>query len=74
MNTLKQQFLCIPLLKKNTDKQLDQIKETLNQVAVCFGCSIEYTVDRENGWFKADVQGDSINTLKFLMHYAGAMG
>jgi hypothetical protein len=66
----QQEFLKIPLLKKNTKKQLDQIKEAINQIANVFGITVEYVADRKNGWFKATAIGDQIAILKFLLTFA----
>ena len=67
MSTLKQEFLCLPLVKENTDEQLQQLKEYINKVAHIYRVCVNYTTDKENGWFKAEAEGDGPALINFLL-------
>jgi len=70
---MKQNFLSVPLLKTNTNGQLQVIKTALNEVAATYAVIVNYVTDRKNGWFKAEVEGEAANVIQFLLHVSSCM-
>lgn len=70
MEIIRQEIIRLPLIKSTPDTDVEKFKELFNGIAfqAGMGCHFEWKVDRENGWLVADVVGEAINQIKFLLH------